>query len=105
VLYTTSASAGGVRAGISGSATATSFIVESHTFTGNSIAFRARADEFPSVSPLCNTTGVNAALIRMEGMIVVANAGTFTVQFAQSVSNGTASSVLVNSHMRLYAHT
>lgn len=103
ILFTTSPSAGGVKAAISGTATATSVIFEGHTIEANSIAYRARTDALgTAVSAI---TGVTTAFIRIWGLIVVNAAGTLTVQFAQNVSNGTASSVLVGSHLRVYAHT
>jgi len=105
VIFTTSLGAGGIRFGVSGTATANSFIVEAHTFSANSIAQRVRADEFPSVSPLVNVTGVNAAFVHMLGVIDVNALGTFRMQFAQSAANGTASSVLVNSYMCFTDHS
>lgn len=103
ILFTTSAPTGGVKAAISGTATATTFIVEAHTIDATSIAYRARTDTLGQAIAAVN--GVNTAFIRMHGLIVVNQAGTLTVQFAQNTSNGTASSVLVGSYFKVTAHT
>lgn len=98
VLFTTSDVAGGVKAAISGTATATSIIYEGLTINAGLIT-QSRT------TTLGNTVGavtaVTAATIIIKGTIVVNAAGTLTVQFAQNASNGAASSVLVNSTFQL----
>lgn len=46
-------------------------------------------------------TGTVAGICKIKGTITVNAAGTLTVQFAQNVANGVASSVLVGSRFEL----
>lgn len=92
-LETTSNASGGVKAAISGTATATSITYSCFTTdSGTTVQTRATA-----LGTACGgVTAVTAATIVIRGTIVVNAAGTLTVQFAQNASNGTASSVLAN---------
>lgn len=94
VLYTTSNVAGGVKAAISGTCTATSIAYEGLTFSGAAIGAETRATALGTA--VGGVTAVTAALMTIEGTIVVATAGTLTAQFAANAAVGT-SSVLINS--------
>jgi hypothetical protein len=99
VLYTTSNVAGGVKAAIAGTATATSVIYEAVTEDGGTIGAQSRTTTLGSAVGAVTT--VTAAKITITGTIVVNAAGTLTVQFAQNAINIAASSVLINSTFRL----
>lgn len=97
VLFTTSGSSGGVKAAISGTATATSIIYETTVQQGGTPSTITTSRATALGTAVGQVTSVTAATITIKGVIVVNGAGTLTVQFAQNASNGTASSVLVNS--------
>jgi hypothetical protein len=99
VLHTTSNSSGGVKAAIAGTATATSVIYEALTIEGTAISAHTRTTTLGTA--VGGVTAVAAAQVTIEGTIVVNAAGTLTVQFAQNASNGTASSVLINSSFEI----
>lgn len=101
VLYTTSNVAGGVKAAIGGTATATSIIYQAEVLDGSTLATMGTARATSLATTVGDVTAVTAARITITGTIVVNAAGTLTVQFAQNASNGTASSVLVNSSFQL----
>ena len=88
----TSSGAGGVKAGIGGTATATSIVYDCFTTeAGTTVQSRATA-----LGTACTGAAATAATITITGSLVVNAAGTLTVQFAQNSSNGAASSVLAN---------
>jgi len=97
-LFTSSNVGGGVKFAIGGTATATSIVYEGMTYSGGTIT-QTRATALGT--EVGGVTAVTAAYHRITGTIVVNAAGTLTVQFAQNASNGTASSVLVNSTFRV----
>lgn len=101
VLYTTSNVAGGVKAAIGGTATATSIIYQAEVLDGSTLATMGTARATSLATTVGDVTAVTAARITISGTIVVNAAGTLTVQFAQNASNGSASSVLVNSSFQL----
>ena len=88
----TCAAAGGVRAAIGGTATATNIIYDGWIIdsAANGIKGNAQATALAGVVANAATTGTAGHII-IRGTITVNAAGTLTVQFAQSVSNGTAS--------------
>ena len=94
-LYTTANVAGGVKAAIAGTATATSIIYEGITTAAAGLAAQTRATALGT--EVGGATTATAGLIRIDGTITVNAGGTLTVQFAQNASNGAASSVLVGS--------
>ncbi len=97
VLYTTSDVAGGIKAAIAGTATATSIVYESLVIqTGTTVATTASRSVVLG-GTVANVTAVTVATVIIEGTILVNAAGTLTVQFAQNASSVTATSVLVNS--------
>jgi hypothetical protein len=94
---------GGSKVAMAGTATATAirYAVKGINQNGASSAFIFGT----SVSALA--TGVGGAggtlhEITMEGVITVNAAGTLTVQYAQNVSNGTASTVLTGSTLEVF---
>ena len=94
VLYTTSNVAGGVKAAMAGTATATAIVYEGlATNAGTTTQARGAA----MAAAVAAVTAVTAALIVIRGTITVNAGGTLTVQFAQNASNGAASTVLVGS--------
>jgi len=100
-LYTTSNVAGGVKAAIGGTATATSIIYQAEVLDGSTLATMGTARATSLATTVGDVTAVTAARITITGTIAVEKAGTLTVQFAQNASNGSASSVLVNSSFQL----
>lgn len=92
-LPTASNAAGGVKAAIAGTCTATAI-----TYEGLTIAAGATTQGRGTAlgTAVGGVTAVTAAWIEISGTIVVNAAGTLTVQFAQNASFGTASSVLAN---------
>lgn len=99
VLFTSSGSSGGVKAAIAGTATATSIRYEGLTYNAAALSAQTRSTALGTA--VGGVTAVTAALIIIEGLIVVNAAGTLTVQFAQNASNGTASSVLTGSYFQV----
>lgn len=100
ILYTTSNVAGGIKAAIAGTATATSVIYESLVIqTGTTVATTASRGTALG-NTVCNVTAVTAATCIIKGTIVVNAAGTLTAQFAANAAVGT-SSVLVGSSWTL----
>ena len=102
-LYTTSNVAGGVKFAIGGTATATSVIYEAEVKDGSTFATMGTSRTTTLGNAVGDVTAVTAARVVITGTILVNASGTLTVQFAQNASNGTASSVLVNSVFNLYA--
>jgi len=97
-LYTTSNVAGGVKAAIAGTATATAIIYEGFT-TDAGVITQTRATALGTA--VGAITAVTAGYIEITGYIQCNASGTLTVQFAQNASNGTASSVLVGSDFQV----
>ncbi|MFN0108513.1 MAG: hypothetical protein ACKVZH_06630, partial [Blastocatellia bacterium] len=95
VLYTTSNVAGGVKAAIAGTATATAIRYEAVVIDNSVIAAQTRATALGTA--VGGVTTVTAAMVIITGTITVNAAGTLTVQFAQNASNASASSVLTGS--------
>ncbi len=97
ILYTTSNVAGGVKAAIAGTATATAIIYEAETASAGITGAVGTSRATALGTAVGDVTAVTVAKIMITGTITVNAAGTLTVQFAQNASNGTASSVLVGS--------
>jgi hypothetical protein len=98
-LFTVSNVAGGVQAAVGGTCTATAIIYEGETTQSAAIAAQTRSTALGGA--VGAVTAVIAARIDLEGMITVNTAGTLTIQFAQNIANGTASSVLVGSYFKV----
>ena len=92
-LYTTSDIAGGVKAAIAGTATATAIIYEGLTTDAGLVTQGRGAALGDAVG---SVTAVTAAYITISGTITVNAGGTLTVQFAENAATAT-SSVLVGS--------
>lgn len=99
LLFTTSNSAGGVKAAIGGTATATSIVYEGFTYNATTLSAQTRASALATA--VGAVTSVTAASIEIEGTITVNASGTLTVQFAQNASSGSASTVLRGSTFTL----
>lgn len=99
VLFTTSNVAGGVKAAVAGTCTATAIVYEGQTTDPAGVQLSSRGTALATA--VGAVTAVTAARIDIEGLIRVATSGTLTIQFAQNASNGTASSVLVDSYMEI----
>jgi hypothetical protein len=93
-LNFTCAAAGGIRAAISGTATATNIIYDGWIIdsAANGIKGNAQGTALDAIVANAATTGTAGHVI-IRGTITVNAAGTLKVQFAQSVSNGTATVV------------
>ena len=100
MLFTTSNVAGGVKAAIGGTATATSIIYQGRTVDGTTLGADDRATSLGTA--VGGITTVTVAFVEIDGTIKVNAAGTPTVQFAQNASNGAASSVLVGSSFMVW---
>lgn len=97
-LFTTSNVGTGVQAAIAGTCTATSIIYEGTTYSAGVSIATAGTRTTTKGAAVGGVTAVTVARIDITGTIVVANAGTLTVQFAENAGIAlTTSSVLVNS--------
>jgi hypothetical protein len=99
VLFTSSNTSGGIQIQISGTAGASSAQTEGVVVSGGSVVGQTRATALGT--PLAAITNVSTATVHIDGEITVSATGTITIQFAQNVSNGAASSVLVGSYVEL----
>ena len=99
VLQSTAAATGGVKFAVSGTATATSISYEGVLVDSGAIVNQTRATALDTA--VCASTTSTAGTCTIRGVILVANAGTLTIQFAQNASDGGASTVLVNQYMQL----
>lgn len=99
VLQTTAAATGGVKFAVSGTATATSISYEGVLVDSGAIVNQTRATALDTT--VCASTTSTAGTCTIRGVVVIANAGTLTLQFAQNASDGGASTVLVNQYMQL----
>lgn len=94
MAFTDSVAAGGIKFGFSGTATATSFIAAlQEGDTGASYATPRTA----SLAGTLGSAGSIGAISPINGIFVCNAGGTFIIQFAQTTSNVTPSSVLANS--------
>ncbi len=94
-LHCTCAAAGGARAGINGTCTAGSVILDGACYSAAAIA-QARATALGLVAGIASGT---TPFIEIRGLISVSVGGTLTVQFSQSASNATPSVVLIGSSL------
>jgi hypothetical protein len=102
-LSFTCAAAGGVKAAIAGTATATNIIYDGWIVDSgaNGIKGNAQATALGGTVASAATTGT-AGHILIRGTITVNAAGTLTVQFAQNTTNGTASVAKRGSYFIVY---
>jgi hypothetical protein len=102
-LSFTDAAAGGIKAAIAGTATATAieydgFIIDSGS---NGVKGNAQATALATTVASSTTTGT-AGIVIIKGTITVNAAGTLLVQHAQNTSNGTATTVKRGSTFMVY---
>jgi hypothetical protein len=96
-LTCTDAAAGGVKAAIAGTATATTIIYDGWLTDSNTILGQTNATSLATAVASSITTATSGLVITIKGTISVNAAGTLTVQFAQNTSNGTPSTVKAGS--------
>jgi hypothetical protein len=96
-LYVTDAAAGGAKAAIAGTCTATTIQYTGYMIADNAIKAKTNAAALATEVASSTTTETSGIIIRITGTITVANAGTLTVQFAQNTNNGTASLAKIGS--------
>jgi len=102
-LSFTDAAAGGIQAAIAGTCTATNIIYDGWIVdsAANGIKGNAQATALATAVANATTTGTAGHLV-IKGTITVNAAGTLLVQAAQSVSNGTATTVKRGSTFFVY---
>ena len=93
-LPVTSPATPGIKIAIGGTATWTSVAETSYAYTTSAVTTATNTTATPGTVLTNNATAFTSIII--EGTVKINAAGTLTVQMAQSVSNGTATSVLVN---------
>jgi hypothetical protein len=90
-LSCTCAAAGGVKAAIAGTCTATNVIYDGWALDTNAIKGQANSVALGGTVASSVTTATTGVVIQIKGTITVNAAGTLTVQFAQNTSSATAS--------------
>jgi len=90
LLHARPDSTGGFKVAIGGTCTATSIIYQT-IVVDNATKSIINADPYTALAGTSTGSGTTAALITIEGTIVVNAAGTLTVQFAQNSASGTSS--------------
>lgn len=98
-LFYTANGASGVKITMGGTATATAIVFEGFITTSAGFSTVTKGTALGSTIGSTTSTG---DYMWMEGTITVNAGGTLTAQFAQNVSGGTASSVLVGSSMKVW---
>lgn len=93
-LYTTSNVAGGIKAAIAGTCTATTIVYEGFNYSGGTVT-QTRATALGAA--VGAVTAVTAAYVEIKGSILTNAGGTLLVQFAQNVSNAGATTLLTGS--------
>lgn len=99
-LFYTANSASGVKCTMAGTCTATAIIFE--TFITNTSGFTGIAKQTALGAVSTGSTPSTGDVMWMRGTITVNAGGTLTAQFAQNVSGGVASSVLVGSTLKVW---
>jgi hypothetical protein len=96
VLYVSANASGGAKVAVSGTATLGSLRYRGKALSGTTLSATGQATALGTA-----VAGATAAVdtIEIDGTITTNAAGTLTIQFAQNASFGTASSVLVGSHL------
>lgn len=98
-LAGTAGASGGIKVSLGGgTATATSFAADSWLYNGTTVAGQTQSTTY-SGNQVATTAAFTTCFI--TGTIVVNAGGTFVVQAAQNASNGTATTIAVNSNMTL----
>ena len=98
-LQGTAGASGGLKVSLgAGSATATSFASDSWLYNGSTVSGQTQSTSY-SGNQVATTAAYTTCYI--TGTIVVNAGGTFIVEAAQNASNGTATTIAVNSYMVL----
>ncbi len=97
VLFVSAGALGGTKFAINGTATVSS-IIYNITLTDNTTNVNTITSEQTSLGGSAGQAGTTTGLCVIRGVVTVTGHGTLTVQFAQNVSNGTASSIKVGSY-------
>ncbi len=98
-LNCTCAAAGGVKAAIGGTCTATNLIYDGWVRETNGIKGQANSTTLGGAVASSTTTATSGIVIEIKGTITSNATGTLTVQFAQNTSNATASVVKRGSYL------
>lgn len=101
-LQVTDAATGGVKAAISGTATATAIQYTGYTIADNAIKGKTNATALDTTVGSTLTTETSGILVIIEGTITVNAAGTLLVQAAQNTSDGTATTIKRGSTFFVY---
>ena len=101
-LYVTDAAAGGVKAAIAGTATATAIQYTGYTIADNAIKGKANSTALAGTVGSTTTTELLGIVVRITGTITVLAAGTLTVQMAQNTSSATATVAKQGSFLLVY---
>ena len=103
LLWCTCGTTGGVQIAMNGgTATATSVIFESQLYDDVTTFALINSARFTALNTGNSTAATTGYFYRISGTILVNAAGTFGPAFAQNVSDGTNSSVLVNSSFQIW---
>jgi len=103
LLWCTCGATGGVQIAMNGgTATATSVIFESQLYDDVTTFALINSARLTALNTGNSTAGTTGYFYRISGTIQVNAAGSFGPAFAQNVSNGTNSSVLVNSSFQIW---
>lgn len=99
-LITTAGASGGVKAAFKQSVASmlTSIVAAVTGISASAIAGTSFSSTTDAASIIAATTAYTNVLVK--GVVVVAKSGTLQLQAAQNASNGTATTVAVNSYMR-----
>jgi hypothetical protein len=89
-LSCTCAAAGGVKAAIAGTCTATNIIYDGWALDTNAIKGQANSTALGGTVASSVTTATTGVVVQIKGTITVNAAGTLTVQIAQNTSSATA---------------
>jgi hypothetical protein len=100
-LSFTDAAAGGAKAAIAGTATATAIEYDGWMVADNAIKGQAQATALGTTVASSTTVGTSG-VIQIKGTITVNAAGTLLVQAAQNTSNGTATTIKRGSTFMVY---
>lgn len=98
-LFYTANGASGIQMSMGGTATATAIVFQNYITTASGFSLSLKSTSLGASAGSTTSTGDYAW---MEGTITVNVGGTLTAQFAQNVSGGVASSVLVGSSMKVW---
>lgn len=98
-LFYTANAASGVKMTMGGTATATAIVFQGFITTSSGFSTVTKGT---ALGANIGSTTSTADYMWMEGTITVNAGGTLTAQFAQNVSGGTASSILVGSSMKVW---